>query len=238
MNCFQHIREDFQVVFQRDPAARSAFDVCTTHTGFLAVVAYRLQHAIWTKGLHWLARFMALFSRWLTGVEIHPAVIIGRRFFIDHGMGIVIGETAEIGDDVSIYQGVTLGGTSWKKGKRHPTIGNDVIIGAGAKVIGAINIGDHVRIGSNAVVVNSVSDAQTMIGVPAHSAQSRKASMQAFAAYGEIQDAQDPIIGLLERLNERISALETENKLLHEKIGLKKQADTTSLPAPNERAEQ
>ena len=138
MNWFQLIREDFSVVFARDPATRSRFAVLTLHTGFWAVACYRMQHALWKLGLRWLARWLSLLSRWLTGVEIHPAVKAGRRLFIDHGMGIVIGETADLGDDVSIYQGVTLGGTSWSAGKRHPSIGSNVILGAGANVIGTV----------------------------------------------------------------------------------------------------
>ena len=152
MGCWKLIREDFATVKERDPATTSGWAILTLHTGFWAVAFYRIEHALWTGGCHWLARWLSLFSRWLTGVEIHPAVRAGRRLFIDHGMGIVIGETAELGDDVSIYQGVTLGGTSWQQGKRHPTIGDNVIIGAGPKVIGAISVGHNARIGSNAVV--------------------------------------------------------------------------------------
>lgn len=166
MQWWKLLREDFQAVLDRDPATRSAWAVLSLHTGFWAVASYRLQHALWQSGWHWLARWLSLCSRLFTGVEIHPAVKAGRRLFIDHGMGIVIGETAELGDDVSIYQGVTLGGiaTSVIHGKRHPTIGNNVIIGAGAKVLGAIEVGDDVRIGSNAVVVKPVPDGVTMVG--------------------------------------------------------------------------
>lgn len=150
---FERIREDIQTVFQRDPAARHTLEILTTYPGIHAVLFHRLAHACWRVGLKWLGRFIAHVSRWLTGIEIHPGATLGRRLFIDHGMGVVIGETAEVGDDVTLYHGVTLGGTSWNKGKRHPTIGNNVVIGAGAKVLGPITVGENARIGSNSVVV-------------------------------------------------------------------------------------
>jgi len=166
MNWFQLIREDFSVVFARDPAVRSRWAVLTLHSGFRAVVHYRMQHALWGIGLHWLARWLSLWSRWTTGVEIHPAVRIGRRFFIDHGMGIVIGETAELGDDVSMYQGVTLGGTGKEKGKRHPTLGNNVVVASGAKVLGSFTVGDHAKIGAGSVVLGPVPAHATVVGIP------------------------------------------------------------------------
>ena len=150
---FSRIREDVRCVFDRDPAARNTFDVLTTYPGIHAVLMHRFTHGLWSLGLKWLARVLSNLARWYTGIEIHPGAVIGRRFFIDHGMGVVIGETTEIGDDCTLYHGVTLGGTSWDKGKRHPTLGNNVVIGAGAKVLGPIEIGDGVRIGSNAVVL-------------------------------------------------------------------------------------
>ena len=153
---FQRLREDIGSVFDRDPAARNFFEVLTTYPGVHAVIFYRLGHVLWNARLKWLARWLSTVARWLTGIEIHPAAKIGRRFFIDHGMGVVVGETAEIGDDCTLYHGVTLGGTTWKKGKRHPTLGNDVVVGAGAKVLGPIIIGPGARIGSNAVVVKDV----------------------------------------------------------------------------------
>ena len=153
---FKHLKEDIECVFDRDPAARTFFEVLTTYPGVHAVLLHRVSHSLWNHGFKWLARFLSTFARWVTGIEIHPGAVIGRRFFIDHGMGVVIGETAEIGDDCTLYHGVTLGGTSWEKGKRHPTLGNDVVVGAGAKVLGPINIGDGARIGSNAVVVKDV----------------------------------------------------------------------------------
>src|SRR3989339_63852 len=151
---FRAIKEDIDSVFSRDPAARNIFEVVTCYPGFHARLVHRLANWLWHAKLKWLARFLAYIGRALTGIEIHPGATIGRRFFIDHGMGVVIGETAEIGDDVTLYHGVTLGGTSWKEGKRHPTIGNGVVIGAGAIVLGAIMVNAHARIGAGSVVVH------------------------------------------------------------------------------------
>ncbi|NOR52348.1 MAG: serine O-acetyltransferase, partial [Gammaproteobacteria bacterium] len=149
---FSRLREDIGCIFERDPAARHLLEVLSTYPGLHAVIWHRVAHRLWGWGLHWLARVISALARWLTGIEIHPGAVIGRRFFIDHGMGVVIGETAIIGDDCTIYHGVTLGGTSWKKGKRHPTLKDNVVIGAGAKVLGPIDIGSWARIGSNAVI--------------------------------------------------------------------------------------
>lgn len=211
------IREDFETVKVRDPATQSALAIWLLHTGFWAVLHYRLQHWLWARGFRLLARWLALVSRWLSGVEIHPAVKAGRRLFIDHGMGIVIGETAELGDDVSIYQGVTLGGTSWQQGKRHPTIGNNVILGAGAKVIGAITVGDGARIGSNAVVVKDVAPCTTMVGIPARAVRSKTQEPPSFNAYAQGSDTPDPVRELLEQMNAKIAALEAEIARLKEK---------------------
>ena len=148
---FSRIREEICVVFDRDPAARSAWEVITCYPGFHALLFHRLSHRLWRGGLKWLARFVSHIGRWLTGIEIHPGATIGRRFFIDHGMGVVIGETALIGDDCTLYHGVTLGGTSWNKGKRHPTLGKGVVVGAGAKILGPITIGDGAKVGHRQV---------------------------------------------------------------------------------------
>ncbi|WP_409302352.1 serine O-acetyltransferase, partial [Pseudomonas sp. KCJK8993] len=153
---FERLREDIQSVFHRDPAARNAFEVLTCYPGMHAIWIHRVSSALWGMGWKWLARLVSNFGRWLTGIEIHPGAKVGRRFFIDHGMGIVIGETAEIGDDVTLYQGVTLGGTSWNKGKRHPTLGDGVVVGAGAKVLGPFTVGAGAKVGSNAVVTKEV----------------------------------------------------------------------------------
>ncbi len=160
------LREDIRIAFDRDPAARSVLEVIFCYPGLHAVWAYRIAHFFWTHRLYWLGRFISHLARWLTGIEIHPGAKIGRRFFIDHGMGIVIGETTEIGDDVTLYHGVTLGGTTWEKEKRHPTLEDGVIVGAGAKVLGAITIGEQSRIGANSVVFRDVPKHSTVVGIP------------------------------------------------------------------------
>lgn len=189
---FKTIKEDIDSVFARDPAARNIFEVITCYPGFHARLIHRLAHLFWNAKLKWLARFLAYIGRALTGIEIHPGATIGRRFFIDHGMGVVIGETAEIGDDVTLYHGVTLGGTSWKEGKRHPTLGNGVIVGAGAKILGPINIGAGSKIGSNAVVVKNVPVGATAAGIPARILDDVKKSA-GFNAYGISNDQNDPV---------------------------------------------
>ncbi|HEV8718830.1 MAG TPA: serine O-acetyltransferase, partial [Candidatus Binatia bacterium] len=166
---WEYIKEDIQAVFERDPAVRSKWDVVLAYPGFHAVLFHRLAHRLWERGWTTLARVVSHCSRFLTGIEIHPGARIGRRLFIDHGMGVVIGETAEVGDDCTIYQGVTLGGTSLNKGaKRHPTLGRGAIIGAGAKVLGAFTVGEGAKVGSNAVVVKEVPAGATAVGNPAH----------------------------------------------------------------------
>ena len=200
---FDRLKEDIACVFDRDPAARNTFEVLTAYPGVHAVVMHRLSHMLWNARLKWLARILSHLVRWLTGIEIHPGARIGRRFFIDHGMGVVIGETAVIGDDCTLYHGVTLGGTSWEKGKRHPTLANNVVVGAGAKVLGPIEIGEGVRIGSNAVVTKPVPPRSTVVGVPGklihrepeQDAAHRKqiAEKMGFDAYGVTEDAPDPV---------------------------------------------
>ncbi len=162
------IKEDIACVFGRDPAAQSVWEVVTAYPGFHAVLIHRLSHKLWNAGLKWLARFLAHIGRFLTGIEIHPGAQIGRRFFIDHGMGVVIGETAVIGDDCTLYHGVTLGGTTWNKGKRHPTLGDSVVVGAGAKILGPIDIGAGARVGSNSVILKPVPPGATVVGIPGH----------------------------------------------------------------------
>src|SRR5688500_12505754 len=180
---FARLKEEIAVVFERDPAARNTWEVVTCYPGFHAMLVHRLGHQLWGAGLKWLARFISHLGRWLTGIEIHPGATIGERFFIDHGMGVVIGETAEIGDDCTLYHGVTLGGTSWNKGKRHPTLANGVVVGAGAKILGPITIGEGARVGSNAVVVKDVPPGATVIGIPARVVESRNTPAGRFAAY-------------------------------------------------------
>lgn len=199
----RQLRDDIACVFERDPAARSTFEVLTTYPGVHAIVHYRIANRLWRIGLKWLARLLSTFSRWMTGIEIHPGATIGNRFFIDHGMGVVIGETAEIGDDVTLYHGVTLGGTSWNKGKRHPTLHDGVVVGAGAKVLGPIVVGQNARIGSNAVVTKDVPESVTVVGIPGRiirkttsDEESRRQAMAAkigFDAYGMTDEMPDPI---------------------------------------------
>jgi len=190
---FKNIREDIASVFDRDPAARSTFEVLTCYPGLHARVMHRLSNTLWHFKLKWLARFVSHITRGLTGIEIHPGATIGQRFFIDHGMGVVIGETAEIGDDVTLYHGVTLGGTSWKEGKRHPTLGCGVVVGAGAKILGPINIGEGAKIGSNAVVVKDVPANSTAAGIPARILDEEKSTTSGFNAYGIGNDQNDPV---------------------------------------------
>jgi serine O-acetyltransferase len=191
-------------VRRRDPAARSLWEIMVAYPGIHAVLLHRLSHRLWCCwGLKWLARVLSQLGRWLTGVEIHPGAKIGRRCFIDHGMGVVIGETAEIGDDCTLYHGVTLGGTSWQKEKRHPTLGNDVVIGAGAKVLGPIHVGDGARVGSNSVAVKDIPAGATVVGIPGRvvtprmteNTEQRKAMARkiGFDAYGQTPDMPDPV---------------------------------------------
>ena len=208
MSLMQQLKEDIAVVFDRDPAARSTFEVVTTYPGFHAMLIHRLAHRLWGMQWKWLARFTSHIGRWLTGIEIHPGATIGRRVFIDHGMGVVIGETAEIGDDCTLYHGVTLGGTSWNKGKRHPTLKNGAVVGAGAKILGPITIGANARIGSNAVVVKDVPDDATAVGIPARILDSaaerqrqenmknlgQQAEKLGFSAYAISADMNDPVV--------------------------------------------
>jgi serine O-acetyltransferase len=189
---FRSIREDISSVFDRDPAARTTFEVLTCYPGLHARVLHRMSNTLWRAKLKWLARFLSHIARWLTGIEIHPGATIGRRFFIDHGMGVVIGETAEIGDDVTMYHGVTLGGTSWKEGKRHPTLGNGVVVGAGAKILGPIHVGDNAKIGSNAVVVKDVPAGATAAGIPARILDDAKKTA-GFNPYAVGNDQNDPV---------------------------------------------
>ena len=205
----ERIREDISSVFERDPAARHTLEVLTCYPGVHAVLVHRISHRLWRAGLKWAARFVSHVGRFLTGIEIHPGATIGRRFFIDHGMGVVIGETAEIGDDCTLYHGVTLGGTTWEKGKRHPTLENGVVIGAGAKVLGPLNVGANARIGSNAVVVRDVPANATVVGIPGRVVQAvdekfrqraETARKLGFDAYGQVPNMPDPVSQALDSL--------------------------------------
>ena len=227
---FSHIREDISCVFDRDPAARNFFEVLTTYPGVHAILFHRLGHSLWNAGFRWLARVISALSRWLTGIEIHPGARIGRRFFIDHGMGVVIGETAEIGDDCTLYHGVTLGGTSWEKGKRHPTLENNVVVGAGAKVLGPIVLSEGVRVGSNAVVAKNVSAGATVVGVPGRvvvasadkSSDDRRrhatAKKLGFDAYGATSDAPDPVANAINSLLDHVHVMDNKMESMCESI--------------------
>ncbi len=198
---FAHLKEDIAVVFERDPAARNTWEVITCYPGFHARLVHRFAHALWTARFKWLARFVSHLGRWLTGIEIHPGAQIGRRFFIDHGMGVVIGETAEIGDDCTLYHGVTLGGTSWAKGKRHPTLADQVVVGAGAKILGPVTVGQGARVGSNAVVVKDVPPGATAVGIPARIIpQSDDQAHARFSAYALSGQDKDPVVKVIHEL--------------------------------------
>ncbi len=238
---FEHVREDIACIFDRDPAARNVFEIVTTYPGIHAITFHRMNHWLWQRGFKWLARFLSNVPRWYTGIEIHPGATIGRRFFIDHGMGIVIGETAEIGDDCSLYHGVTLGGTSWQPGKRHPTLKNNVVVGAGAKVLGPITLNDGARIGSNAVVVKDVPKDATVVGVPgrqviARSAvdkrRERIAEKMGFDAYGATQDMPDPVADAVNRMLDHIHLMDTRmDSMCAEVRRLGGNMDLTPMPA-------
>jgi len=223
----RQLREEVASVFERDPAARSTWEVLTCYPGLHAVWMYRIAHWFWKHGLRWPGRLTSHVARWLTGIEIHPGAVVGRRVFIDHGMGVVVGETAEIGDDCTIYQGVTLGGTSLYRGaKRHPTLGKGVVVGAGAKVLGGFTVGDGANIGSNAVVVKAVPAGATVVGVPGRimdeiAAEQKKGQ---FSAYGVVPGQEDPYFKTLQSLVEHAQELEQTVSGLTEKIRRMEQA--------------
>ncbi|WP_019141232.1 serine O-acetyltransferase [Noviherbaspirillum massiliense] len=212
---FSRLREDIASIIERDPAARTAWEVLTCYPGLHAIVMHRWAHSCWQNGWKWLGRFISHVARGLTGIEIHPGAKIGRRVFIDHGFGVVIGETAEVGDDCTIYQGVTLGGTSLSKGtKRHPTLERGVIVGAGAKVLGGFTVGEGAKVGSNAVVVKEVPAGATAVGNPAHIVQKdankarEEATARMFAAYGVTPNGDDPLSSALRGLIDQAATQE------------------------------
>ena len=204
--------EDVRSVFKRDPAARNVFEIITCYSGVQAVIIYRFSHLLWRYKLYWLARFISTLARWITGIEIHPGAVIGRRFFIDHGMGVVIGETAEIGDDCMMYHGVTLGGTSWNKVKRHPTLKDGVIIGAGAKILGPITLGKNVRVGSNSVVVKSIDDNCTVVGIPGRVLKKKVGDDDQFDSYAAStsSSANDPTVQAVNSIIERLAEIDEQ----------------------------
>ena len=204
--------EDIRSVFKRDPAARNVFEIITCYSGVQAIIIYRFTHLLWRYKLYWLARFISTLARWITGIEIHPGAVIGRRFFIDHGMGVVIGETSEIGDDCMMYHGVTLGGTSWDKVKRHPTLKDGVIIGAGAKILGPITLGKNVRVGSNSVVVRSIDDNCTVVGIPGRVLKKKVSDDDQFDSYAAStsSSANDPTVQAVNSIIERLADIDDQ----------------------------
>ena len=224
---FRKLRAELDCILERDPAARSRWEVLTCYPGLHAVYVHKLAHWFWLRRLYWLGRFTSHLGRWLTGIEIHPGAKIGCCVFIDHGMGVVIGETAEVGDGCTIYQGVTLGGTSLEPGtKRHPTLGAGVIVGAGAKVLGGFKVGDGARIGSNAIVVKEVPAGATVVGMPGRmleKAGTREA--ERFAAYAVVQEQDDPYAKAIQQLVEHSQELERAVAALNEKLARLENAD-------------
>ncbi len=222
LNFFARIKEDINSVFERDPAARHWFEVLTCYPGMHAIWIHRMTNWLWRYKIKWLARFIGMLGRWLTGVEIHPGATIGRRFFIDHATGVVIGETAIIGNDCTLYHGVTLGGTTWNPGKRHPTLEDDVVIGAGAKILGPITVGRGARVGSNSVVIKDVPAEATVIGIPGHvvrdkdgnNPEHRKRIEQliGFEAYGENDFSYDPVAQVISSMLEHSRAVDIQLK--------------------------
>ena len=217
---FTKLRADIACILERDPAARSRWEVLTCYPGLHAIYIHKLARWFWLRGLRWLGRFTSHLGRWLTGIEIHPGARIGSCVFIDHGMGVVIGETAEVGDGCTIYQGVTLGGTSLYRGtKRHPTLGDGVVVGAGAKVLGGFTVGAGARIGSNAVVVKEVPAGATVVGIPGRIVEGKDAEHQArFAAYAVVAEQDDPYAKAIQSLVAHSEELERALKVLNDKL--------------------
>lgn len=242
---FSRLKSDIQCILERDPAARSVWEVLTCYPGLHAVMLHRPAHWCWTHGLHWLGRYISHLARWLTGIEIHPGAKIGNRVFFDHAMGVVVGETAEIGDGCTIYQGVTLGGTSLYKGsKRHPTLGKNVVVSAGAKVLGGFEVGDGAKIGSNAVVIKPVPPGATAVGIPARiipskageSADVTSPGSAAFTAYG-ITKEDDPLSQAMQGLINHAASQEHQIALLWQAIEtLSQQPDARTNCVPGDAA--
>jgi serine O-acetyltransferase len=234
---FKRLREDIDCILERDPAARSRLEVLTSYPGLHALYVHRLARWFWLHGLKTLGRFVSHLGRWLTGIEIHPGAQIGRCVFIDHGMGVVVGETAEVGDGCTIYQGVTLGGTSLYRGaKRHPTLGEGVVVGAGAKVLGGFTVGDGARIGSNAVVVKEVPAGATVVGIPGRIVEERPVmdakQAERFAAYAVVQESDDPYAKAIQQLVEHSQELEKALAALNDKlVGIEKDKQKEQLRA-------
>jgi serine O-acetyltransferase len=237
---FRNLRDYVESVCRRDPAAHSALEVLTVYPGVQALAVHRISHRLWGWKLRWLARFLSQLSRFFTGIEIHPGAIIGKGLFIDHGMGVVIGETAEIGDDCTLYHGVTLGGTTWRKEKRHPTLGNNVVVGAGAKILGPIYIGDNARVGSNSVVVKNVPANATVVGIPGRvippeaelllPQREAIAEKMGFNAYGETPYMADPVAQAIDCMLDHLHLIDQKMRILSE--ALEKKGINVDLELP------
>ncbi|MCD6040571.1 MAG: cysE [Burkholderiales bacterium] len=226
---FSKLRADIACILERDPAARSSWEVLTCYPGLHAIYIHKLAHWFWLNGLRWLGRFTSHVGRWLTGIEIHPGAKIGCCVFIDHGMGVVIGETAEIGDGCTIYQGVTLGGTTLTPGtKRHPTLGAGVVVGAGAKVLGGFTVGDGARVGSNSVVVREVPPGATVVGIPARVVEDKTQSAR-FAAYAVVAENDDPYAKAIQQLVEHSQELERALAAVNDKLARLENAEREQL---------
>ena len=217
MGILTDIRADFHAVFERDPAARSSLEVIAAYPGFQAAVSHRITHYLWKKNFKFAARVMSHLSRFFTGVEIHPGAVIGKGFFIDHGMGVVIGETSEIGENVTIYHGVTLGGTSFTKEKRHPTIGNNVTIGAGAKILGPLTIGENSKVGANSVVIRDVPPNSTVVGIPGSVVPGDIFPSYSGLDHNKLPDPISPLIERVKELEESVLALKGELDAIQDK---------------------
>jgi serine O-acetyltransferase len=229
---FQRLRGDIACILERDPAARSKWEVLTCYPGLHAIWIHRLARWFWVRGLLWLGRFTSNIGRWLTGIEIHPGAKVGSCVFIDHGMGVVIGETAEVGDGCTIYQGVTLGGTSLYRGtKRHPTLGAGVVVGAGAKVLGGFTVGEGARVGSNAVVVKEVPAGATVVGIPGRIVEEQGARTERFDAYAVVLEHDDPYAKAIQQLVEHSQELERALAALQEKLSRLEKSEREQLRA-------
>ena len=235
VSLWQQIKEDVLCVFDRDPAARNVFEIITTYPGVQAIQWHRLSHWLWSHKFKWLARFISTISRWLTGIEIHPGAQIGKQFFIDHGMGVVIGETAEIGNNVTLYHGVTLGGVTWDKVKRHPTVGDNVVIGSGAKVLGPFTVGDDSKIGSNSVVVKEVPATATVVGIPGRVVLSGEKRVGVDLQHDKLPDpvakAVTCLFDQIRRLEDRVEELQRNQKQLKTELGNYEQHEQISEEA-------
>ncbi len=219
---FTHLKDDLRAVFDRDPAVRNVFEIILCYPGFHAMLFYRLAHALWTRKLYLLGRFISHLGRFFTGIEIHPGAKIGRGFFIDHGMGVVIGETSEIGENCTLYHQVTLGGTSWAKEKRHPTLGNNVVVGSGAKILGPFTVGDNAKVGSNSVVVKEVPPNGTVVGVPGRMVMSGGKPSGVDLQHGNLPDPVAKVVSCMmdqiHNLEKKVSELSTEQQRLVEEL--------------------